>query len=313
MAARSTTPKAPPPSRGAGRRASYARPTSGSRSRGRRRPLVPDRRRVARRAGPRADASGRTTRSTRRRRPRPEQRDEAGDGVAARRPARGGEGRAGGGDASEARGDTGAAAATRDGGRRRTRRRPARARREPARSPRRAPGSTSSRTTIRMPPVPRGARSTALERSASTTPTGIVRRDVLGRQPAVAARLVGRDARGARSATTLEPAAPRHGGEGGAARARCARCAAPTTTRSPPMPAFVAARVLEAVLEVVARREKADGRRPRPAGLAAVERPGARDGADDMPRRLIVTAAGRHRALSRRDRPRVSGRAPRAP
>ncbi|HEU0242918.1 MAG TPA: hypothetical protein VFQ75_03370, partial [Candidatus Limnocylindrales bacterium] len=54
--------------------------------------------------------------------------------------------------------------------------------------------------------------------------------------------------------------------------------------------AFVAARVLEATLDVVAASEKADGASADLPGWRLVERPGARDAGDRVPRRLIVTS-----------------------
>ena len=61
--------------------------------------------------------------------------------------------------------------------------------------------------------------------------------------------------------------------------------------------AFVAARVVEAILEVVTGADRAEGAGRDLPGWRLIERPAARDGADDMPRRLIVTPDGRHRAL----------------
>ena len=55
--------------------------------------------------------------------------------------------------------------------------------------------------------------------------------------------------------------------------------------------AFVAARVLEATIDVVASAEKADGATADLPGWRLVERPGARDAGDRTGRRLIVTAA----------------------
>ena len=79
--------------------------------------------------------------------------------------------------------------------------------------------------------------------------------------------------------------------------------------------AFVAARVLEAVLEVVTGADRAEGAGRDLPGWRLIERPAARDGADDMPRRLIVTPDGRHASAEPAGdpRPRVSRRARRAP
>ena len=114
-----------------------------------------------------------------------------------------------------------------------------------------------------------------------------MRRDVLGRQPAIAARLVGRSV-GTALRTTLEPAG----------LATAAKAALPGPMKAlrgadedalAAYAAFVAARVLEAVLEVVTGDDRAEGAGRDLPGWRLIERPAARDGADDMPRRLIVT------------------------
>ena len=114
-----------------------------------------------------------------------------------------------------------------------------------------------------------------------------MRRDVLGRQPAVAARLVGRSVAGALRAA-LEPAG----------LASAAKAALPGPMKAlrdadeaalAAYAAFVAARVLDAILEVVTGADRADGAGRDLPGWRLIERPAARDGADDMPRRLIVT------------------------
>ena len=48
--------------------------------------------------------------------------------------------------------------------------------------------------------------------------------------------------------------------------------------------AFVAARVLDAVLDVVTGADRAEGAGRDLPGWRLIERPAARDGADDMPR-----------------------------
>jgi hypothetical protein len=127
----------------------------------------------------------------------------------------------------------------------------------------------------------------ALEKLGVDDPEGIVRRDVLGRQPAIAARLVGRSVAAALR-TTLEPG---H-------LASAAKASLPGPMKSlrdaddaalAAYAAFVAARVLEAVLEVVTGADRAEGAGRDLPGWRLIERPAARDGADDMPRRLIVT------------------------
>jgi hypothetical protein len=129
----------------------------------------------------------------------------------------------------------------------------------------------------------------ALERLGIDDADGLVRRDVLGRQPAVATRLLGRTLAAALR-ERLEPAT----------LVRDARAALPGPMRSlggaddaalAAYGAFVAARVLEATLDVVASAEKADGAAADLPGWRLVERPGARDAGDRPPRRLIVTAA----------------------
>ena len=110
---------------------------------------------------------------------------------------------------------------------------------------------------------------------------------MLGRQPAIAARLVGRSV-GTALRTTLEPAG----------LATAAKAALPGPMKAlrgadedalAAYTAFVAARVLEAVLEVVTGDDRAEGAGRDLPGWRLIARPAARDGADDMPRRLIVT------------------------
>jgi hypothetical protein len=129
----------------------------------------------------------------------------------------------------------------------------------------------------------------ALDRLGLDDPDGLVRRDVLGRQPAIASRLLGRTlARALRE--RLEPDD----------LAREARTAIPGAMRAlagadeeglAAYTAFVAARVLEATLDVVASTEKADGAPADLPGWRLVERPGARGAGDRPGRRLIITAA----------------------
>ena len=129
----------------------------------------------------------------------------------------------------------------------------------------------------------------ALGRLGIDDADGLVRRDVLGRQPAVAARLLGRTLAAALAAR-LDPVA----------LAKDAKAAIPGPMRAlagaddaalAAWTAFVAARVLEATIDVVASAEKADGAPADLPGWRLVERPGARDAGDRPGRRLIVTAA----------------------
>jgi hypothetical protein len=128
----------------------------------------------------------------------------------------------------------------------------------------------------------------ALERFGAQDADGVVRRDVLGRQPAVAARLLGRSIAEALRAR-LEPGALDHD----------ARAAIPGPMKTlrdadeaalAAYAAFVAARVLDAVLGVVAVSDRAEGAGRDLPGWRLVERPAARNG-DETPRRLIVTPA----------------------
>ena len=127
----------------------------------------------------------------------------------------------------------------------------------------------------------------ALEKLGVGDADGVVRRDVLGRQPAVAARLVGR-AVAAALRTSLEPDD----------LASAAKTALPGPMKQlrdadddalAAYAAFIASRVLEAILEVVTGADRAEGAGRDLPGWRLIERPAARDGADDMPRRLIVT------------------------
>ncbi len=114
-----------------------------------------------------------------------------------------------------------------------------------------------------------------------------MRRDVLGRQPAIAARLIGRSVAAALSAS-LEPgdlaSAAKAALPGPMKQLRDTDDAALAAYAS-----FVAARVLEAILGVVTGADRAEGAGRDLPGWRLIERPAARDGADDMPRRLIVT------------------------
>jgi hypothetical protein len=127
----------------------------------------------------------------------------------------------------------------------------------------------------------------ALEKLGVNDADGVVRRDVLGRQPAIAARLIGRSVASALRAS-LDP------GDLAAA----ARTALPAPMKAlrdsdddalAAYAAFVASRVVEAILNVVTGTDRADGAGRDLPGWRLIERPAARDGADDMPRRLIVT------------------------
>ena len=128
---------------------------------------------------------------------------------------------------------------------------------------------------------------TALETLGVGDADGVVRRDVLGRQPAIAARLIGRSVATSLRAS-LEP------GE----LASAAKAALPGPMKKlrdadeaalAAYAGFVAARVVEAILEVVTGADRAEGAGRDLPGWRLIERPAARDGADDMPRRLIVT------------------------
>jgi hypothetical protein len=129
----------------------------------------------------------------------------------------------------------------------------------------------------------------ALEGLGFDDADGVVRRDVLGRQPAIAARLLGRSVAEALHAR-LEPAdlaASAKGALPGPMKALRDADEAALGAYA----AFVAARVLDAVLEVVTGADRAVGAGRDLPGWRLIERPAARDGADDMPRRLIVTAS----------------------
>jgi hypothetical protein len=127
----------------------------------------------------------------------------------------------------------------------------------------------------------------ALEKLGVGDADGLVRRDVLGRQPAIAARLIGRSVASALR-TSLDPddlaAAAKAALPGPMKQLRDANDDALAAYA-----AFVAARVLEATLEVVTGADRAEGAGRDLPGWRLIERPAARDGADDMPRRLIVT------------------------
>ena len=127
----------------------------------------------------------------------------------------------------------------------------------------------------------------ALEKLGVKDADGVVRRDVLGRQPAIAARLIGRSVASALRAL-LEPDD----------LAKAAKAALPGPMKSlrdvdddalAAYAAFVASRVVEAILDVVTGSDRAEGAGRDLPGWRLIERPAARDGADDMPRRLIVT------------------------
>jgi hypothetical protein len=127
----------------------------------------------------------------------------------------------------------------------------------------------------------------ALEKLGVGDADGLVRRDVLGRQPAIAARLIGRSVASALR-TSLEPDE----------LAAAAKAALPGPMKQlrdadddalAAYAAFVASRVLEATLDIVTGADRAEGAGRDLPGWRLIERPAARDGADDMPRRLIVT------------------------
>jgi len=127
----------------------------------------------------------------------------------------------------------------------------------------------------------------ALEKLGVGDADGVVRRDVLGRQPAIAARLIGRSVAAALRAS-LEPgdlaSAANTALPGPMKKLRDADDAALDAYA-----AFVASRVVEAILQVVTGADRAEGAGRALPGWRLIERPAARDGADDMPRRLIVT------------------------
>jgi hypothetical protein len=127
----------------------------------------------------------------------------------------------------------------------------------------------------------------ALEKLGVGDADSVVRRDVLGRQPAIAARLIGRSVAAALRAS-LEPgdlaSASKTALPGPMKKLRDADEAALAAYA-----AFVASRVVEAILEVVTGADRAEGAGRDLPGWRLIERPAARDGADDMPRRLIVT------------------------
>jgi hypothetical protein len=129
----------------------------------------------------------------------------------------------------------------------------------------------------------------ALEALGVDDADALVRRDVLGRQPAIAARLLGRTlARALRD--RLDPATL-------VGDARSAMPGAMRALNDVPedalagYAAFVAARVLEVTLDVVASREKADDAGRTLPGWRLVERTAPSDAVDRTPRRLIVTPA----------------------
>jgi hypothetical protein len=129
----------------------------------------------------------------------------------------------------------------------------------------------------------------ALEQLGIDDADGVVRRDVLGRQPAVAARLLGHSIAAALR-MQLEPDALQADARRAIAGPMKALRDADDTALAA-YAAFVASRVLEAVLEVVAGDDRARGAGRDLPGWRLVERPAARDGAEAAPRRLIVTPA----------------------
>lgn len=118
----------------------------------------------------------------------------------------------------------------------------------------------------------------------------VVRRDVLGRQPAVATRVLGGAiARAMRVA--LEPAAlaseARRAIPGPAMR----QLAGVDDAALAAYAAFIAGRVLEATLGVVASQDRAPEGGVDLPGWRLVERPPSREAGESAPRRLIVTLA----------------------
>jgi hypothetical protein len=129
----------------------------------------------------------------------------------------------------------------------------------------------------------------ALERLGIDDADGVVRRDVLGRQPAVAARLLGHSVATALR-TRLEPdALRRDAGRAISGPMKALRDADEASLAA--YAAFVTARVLETVLQVVSGDDRAEGAGRDLPGWRLVERPAARDGAEGTARRLIVTPA----------------------
>jgi len=127
----------------------------------------------------------------------------------------------------------------------------------------------------------------ALARLGIDDADGVVRRDVLGRQPAIATRLLGRTLAGALGdaldASKIEAEARK--AIPGAMRSLSSADAEALGTYA----AFVATRVLAAALDVVASRDRADDAGRELPGWRLMERPAARDAEEGQPRRLIVT------------------------
>src|SRR5829696_3760504 len=116
----------------------------------------------------------------------------------------------------------------------------------------------------------------------------VVRRDLLGRQPAIAATLLGRSLATALADRLAPEALERDGRRAIPEALRDLRAAGEPALAA--YAAFVAARVLEATLRVVAGEERAEGAGRELPGWRLVERPGAGD-PGDAARRLIVTTA----------------------
>jgi hypothetical protein len=127
----------------------------------------------------------------------------------------------------------------------------------------------------------------ALERLGIDDADGVVRRDVLGRQPAVAARLLGRSiAEGLRS--RLEPGSL-HTEATSAIPGPMKALRDADDAALGAYAAFVAARVVDTVLAIVTATDRAEDAGRDLPGWRLIERPAARDGSDALPRRLILT------------------------
>jgi hypothetical protein len=126
----------------------------------------------------------------------------------------------------------------------------------------------------------------ALEAMGVDDADAVVRRDVLGRQPAIATTLLGRSIAAALE-ERLDPT--KLAQEAGRAVPAASRALASIDGDAlAAYAAFIAARVLEGTLRVLTEDERADGAGRDLPGWRLVERPGAGD-PGDAPRRLIVT------------------------
>ena len=127
----------------------------------------------------------------------------------------------------------------------------------------------------------------ALEGLGVDDADALVRRDVLGRQPAVAARLLGRAIADARE-RALDPGALATAGKTSIPDAMRALRAVEADAVAA-YAALVADRVLDGVIDVIAVRERAPGSPDGLPGWRLMERATRRDGATGPERRLIVS------------------------